>query len=229
MNGFELEQEKPAATGLAQQYGTLDASCEDCMVLMSRYPDGHFDLAVCDPPYGIGADGGIGKYGKLKQAGNANKWDSETPSPEYFTELFRVSKRQIIWGGNYFSLNPSRQWIIWDKGSGFAGRDFAEAEMAWCSWDGLVRIYRRDPLACRDYDNKIHPTQKPVALYRWLLQNYAKPGQRVLDTHLGSGSIAIASHYFGTHLTACEIDADYFNAAMDRIRKETRQLTFENA
>lgn len=205
---------------------TLDLRLMDCMELMAQYPDKHFDLAIVDPPYGIGASAGVGKYGRLKNEANDKKWDDAIPPPEYFAELRRVSRQQIIWGGNYFQLPSTRCWIIWDKGAGFEGRDFAEAEVAWCSIDGNIRFYRRDPLAARDYVGKIHPTQKPVALYRWLLSKYAKEGQKILDTHLGSGSHAIAAHYSGVHLTACEIDPDYFAASVKRIEKETAQLTF---
>lgn len=201
----------------------FDLRCCDCMDLMRQTPDKAFDLAIVDPPYGIGASAGVGKYGRLKNEANDKKWDDAIPPMEYFAELRRVSREQIIWGGNYFPLPPTRGWVIWDKGAGFEGRDFAEAELAWCSIDGNIRFFRRDPLARGDYRAKIHPTQKPVELYRWLLERYAKPGQRVLDTHLGSGSHAIAAHYAGVHLTACEIDADYFAAAMDRINRETAQ------
>lgn len=228
---FALEHEPAPASvtskgvGSGVWLGGLEATCEDCMALMARYPDKHFDLAIVDPPYGIGASAGIGKYGRLKNEANDKKWDDAIPPMEYFDELRRVSRDQIIWGGNYFPLPPTRGWVIWDKGAGFEGRDFAEAELAWCSIDGNIRFFRRDPLARGDYRAKIHPTQKPVELYRWLLERYAKPGQRVLDTHLGSGSHAIAAHYAGVHLTACEIDADYFAAAMDRIKRETAQTT----
>lgn len=205
--------------------GSLEVTCEDCMSLMARYPDNHFDLAIVDPPYGIGASAGVGKYGRLKNEANDKRWDDAIPPIEYFDELRRVSREQIIWGGNYFHLPPTRGWVIWDKDAGFEGRDFSEAELAWCSIDCNIRIFRRDPLARGDYRAKIHPTQKPVELYRWLLERYAKPGQRLLDTHLGSGSHAIAAHYFGAHLTACDRDPDYYAAAMERIKRETAQQT----
>jgi len=147
------------------------------------------------------------------------------PPPGYFSELQRVAKERIIWGGNYFVLPPSRCWCLWDKGAGFCDRDFSEAEMAWTSFDACTRVFSYDPLARGDYRGKIHPTQKPVALYRWLLNRFAKPGQRILDTHLGSGSSAIACHYFGAHLTGCEIDPDYFAQACARIDRETAQQT----
>lgn len=205
----------------------VDARLADCMDVMGEYEDGHFDLAIVDPPYGIGASAGIGKYGREKHAATDKKWDNAIPSQEYFKELFRVSKAQIIWGGNYFPLRPSRCFMIWDKGEGFKGRDFAEAEQAWVSFDRNAVVFKHDPLARGDYRGKIHPTQKPVPLYQYALTKFAKPGQRVLDTHLGSGSIAIAAHYFGVHLTACEIDPDYYSAACKRIADGIAQQAFE--
>ena len=194
------------------------------MDLMRDTPDGYYDLCICDPPYGIGASAGTGKYGREKNETGDKKWDTAIPSPDYFAELFRVSKAQVIWGGNYFPLRPSRCFLIWDKGEGFKDRDFAEAEQAWVSFDRNALVFKRDPLALGDYRGKIHPTQKPVELYNYALRKFAKPGQRILDTHLGSGSIAIACHYFGAHLTATEIDPDYFAASCERIERETQQI-----
>jgi site-specific DNA-methyltransferase (adenine-specific) len=205
--------------------GTMELSCEDCMALMARYPDKHFDLAIVDPPYGINVGAmqlGKGK-GTESRTWTKKEWDSAIPSPDYFAELTRVSREQIIWGGNYFPLRPTRCWIIWDKMQEFSGSEF---EMAWVSLDAPTRAFRMSRVEAYAGTDRIHPTQKPVALYRWLLANYAKPGQRILDTHLGSGSHAIACHYFGAHLTACEIDADYFAAATARIQRETAQTTF---
>jgi site-specific DNA-methyltransferase (adenine-specific) len=201
--------------------GTLELSCEDCMALMARYPDKHFDLAIVDPPYGIGDKFKGGKSGKMQFNEVVDKGWDVPPPPEYFAELSRVSREQIIWGGNYFPLRPTRCWIVWDKQ---ISEDFtlAMAELAWVSRDGLTKIVKMST----PKDGKIHPTQKPVKLYKWLLAKYATPGQRILDTHLGSGSHAIAAHYFGAHLTACEIDADYFAAATARIQRETAQTTF---
>lgn len=221
---FTLEHEQDAAiapeTGLITPIGSLEASCEDCMALMARYPDKHFNLAIVDPPYGIGDKFKGGKSGKMQFNEVVDKGWDVPPPPEYFAELRRVSREQIIWGGNYFPLRPTRCWIVWDKQ---ISEDFtlAMAELAWVSRDGLTKIVKMST----PKDGKIHPTQKPVALYNWILANYAKPGQRILDTHLGSGSHAIASHYFGAHLTACEIDPDYFKAAMERIKRETAQTT----
>ena len=202
--------------------GTLELSCENCMALMARYPDKHFDLAIVDPPYGIGDKFKGGKSGKMQFNEVVDKGWDVVPPTEYFAELRRVSCEQIIWGGNYFPLPPTRCWIIWDKQ---ISEDFslAMAELAWASKDGLTKIIR---MPTPKDGGKIHPTQKPVALYKWILANYATPGQRILDTHLGSGSHAIAAHYFGAHLTACEIDADYFAAATARIQRETAQTTF---
>lgn len=198
----------------------------DCMEYMKTVPDKYFDLAIVDPPYGIGMDGGNVGY---KGANNFEKknWDKEPPQKTYFNELFRVSVNQIIWGGNYFDLPPTRCYLIWDKGAGFKGRTYAECEQAWTSFNANARIYERDPLANGDYKGKAHPCQKPVKLYEWLLTNYAKPGQKILDTHLGSGSSAIAAHYFGVgEFVGCELDKDYYEAACKRFDMMTRQQAF---
>ena len=144
--------------------------------------------------------------------------------PSYFKQLFRVSKNQIIWGGNYFGLPPTRCFLVWDKGEGFYNRTYAECELAWTSFDLNTCKVKHDPLANGDYKGKIHPTQKPVALYKWLLHNYAKEGDKILDTHLGSGSIAIACHDYNFDLTGCELDKEYFEAAMKRIAAHTAQI-----
>ena len=199
--------------------GSLDLRLGCCMDVMKTFGDGHFDLAIVDPPYGIGEDGGKCRTrGSKRTNGEAKGWDKEPPPMEYFVELRRVAKHQIIWGGNYFAdkLPASRCWIYWQKDM---GGDFADGELAWTSFDRVLKQFRKRS----ETHGRIHPTQKPVALYRWLLANYAAPGMRVLDTHLGSGSIAIAAHYAGVHLTACEIDAEYFDAAKARITRETAQ------
>lgn len=186
------------------------------MDVMATFADGHFDLAIVDPPYGIGM-----AANPVRQAHAPKAWDSAAPGPEYFAELRRVSKHQIVWGANHFierlPLN-SPCWIVWDKQQ---PHDFslAAAELAWTSFSSPCKKFTGQPMQ----PDRIHPTQKPVRLYDWLLANYAKPGMRVLDTHMGSGSIAIAAHYAGVHLTACEIDPDYFEAATARISRETRQ------
>ena len=154
--------------------------------------------------------------GSRKRAEEDKKknWDTEAPTQDYFKELFRVSKNQIIWGGNYFELRCSQYFCIWDKGETMYGRDFAEAEYAWVRKGG-TRIYKKNP----NQLNRIHPTQKHVSLYEFCLMNYAKEGDKILDTHLGSGSIAIACHNLGFELTACELDTDYYNAAIKRLTK----------
>jgi len=195
----------------------------DCMDGMAEYPDDFFDLAIVDPPYGIGMDGGnVGYRGnnKLKK----KDWDRSIPKKEYFIELFRVSKYQIIWGGNYFPIGPTRCFIIWDKGEGFYNRTYAEAELAWANFDRNVKIFKHDPLSNRDYKNKINPCQKPVKLYKWLLKNYAEEGYKILDTHVGSASSLIACEDMGFDYVGFELDPDYYKAATDRLKKHTDQI-----
>jgi len=188
----------------------------DCMEYMSTVPDKFFDLAIVDPPYGIGISSN-----PVRQMHDKKQWDNSIPNDEYFAELFRVSKNQIIWGGNYFPLPPSQGFLIWDKKQ---PEDFSLAmcEFAWSSIQSPAKIWRYSVLTERD---KIHPTQKPVNLYRWLLNKYAKEGDKILDTHLGSGSIAIACHDYKFELTACEIDKDYFEAANKRYLNHIAQTS----
>jgi len=171
----------------------------DCMEGMAQFPDKYFELAIVDPPYGIGMDGGNVGYDGNNHF-EKKSWDSKQPTTEYFNELTRVSNNQIIWGGNYFGLQRSRCWIIWDKGTGFKNRTYAEAELAWTSFDRNVKIFQYDPLAKRDYVGKIHPCQKPIALYNWLFKHYAKHGDKILDTHAGSASSFIAAYEMGFDL-----------------------------
>jgi site-specific DNA-methyltransferase (adenine-specific) len=194
----------------------------DCLEAMRQMPDNAFDLAIVDPPYGIGMSGGNVGY---KGDNNLPRkdWDNEIPSPEYFAELTRVSKHQIVWGGNYFPLPPHRCFVVWDKGAGFQDRTYAEGELAWTSFDRNAKIYHRDPLAKRDYVGRCHPSQKPVNLYKWLLTHFAKSGDRILDTHHGSGSNAIACIDMGFSITAYELDEDYFKAACERIELAQQQ------
>ena len=203
---------------------------EDNMELMARYPDKYFDLAIVDPPYGIDITKDLIKdNSKNKSFMSSSKsiikgkhWDKSIPSEEYFKELFRVSKNQIIWGGNYFLdyLNNTRCFCIWDKMNGT--NSMADAEVAWTSFNTSVRIFRMHHFSL-GYDDKIHPTQKPTKLYKWLLDKYAKEGDKILDTHLGSGSIAIACHDYKFDLTACELDKEYFDKAMQRIYNHMAQ------
>jgi len=192
---------------------------EDNMKLMARYEDNHFDLAIVDPPYGLGKkiySGGT-KGCKFHTLFGENKWDDNVPPKEYFEELFRVSKNQIIWGGNYFDLPPTRTIICWDKMKG--DNNFSMWEMAWTSFDKPAKIFRKSSMG-----DRIHPTQKPIKLYEWLLVKYAKENDKILDTHLGSGSIAIASHNLGFELTACELDKEYFDNSIKRINNHVSQL-----
>ena len=196
----------------------------DCMDALREMETNAFDLAIVDPPYGIGinSSGRLGHYG-----GKGKDWDSAIPDDEYFSELSRVSKNQIIWGANYFKMEPTRCFVIWDKQQP-QGVSFADSEFAWTSFDESARTFRKRPQNA-DADGRIHPTQKPVALYKWLLQNYAKEGDRILDTHLGSGSIALACHDAGYDLTGYELDGDYFKAALQRLETHRKQGQFEFA
>ena len=226
---------------------------EDNMKLMARYEDNYFDLAIVDPPYGISVNKMTLGSGKYKNKGK--QWDSETPNQDFFNELFRVSKNQIIWGANYMIdkiKNPSMGWVYWDKMNGTS--DFSDGELAYTSFNRALRSYKHH--LSMDRSKRFHPTQKPVKLYEWLLMNYAtcktcknqggyyedvagdggsqmwqvcddcdthERPVRILDTHLGSGSIAIACHNLGFELTACELDTDYYNAAIKRINEHKQQ------
>lgn len=198
----------------------------DCMEYMATCEDNAFDLAIVDPPYGIGVGKmSQGKGGKRtgSQPRNYKKgeWDSIPPNKDYFDELFRVSINQIIWGANYYPqhLRSSPGWILWDKGQRL---DQADGELAYSSIKKPLRIWTQNRVILLQ-EGTIHPTQKPVKLYNWLLSNYAKEGDRILDTHLGSGSSAIAAHYGGFDFVGCEIDEDYFKAGKERFGRETAQ------
>lgn len=192
----------------------------DCIEGMKQYPDKYFDLAVVDPPYGIGDKFKGGKSGKMNFNEIVNKdWD-KVPTNEYFIELQRVSKNQIIWGGNYFNLPPTRCFIVWDK---IISEDFslAMAEFAWTSFDKLAKIYKLQV----PKNGKIHPTQKPVKLYDWILKNYAKEGDKLLDTHLGSQSSRIAAWKAKLDFIGFETDIDYFQQGNKRFEDFKKQLT----
>lgn len=191
----------------------------DCMEYMKSIPDKFFDLAVVDPPYGLDKKSTHGR-GKLKNRclnrGNIQKWDIR-PNQDYFDELFRVSKNQIIWGGNYFPLPPTRCFVCWDKQQ--VWENFSQCEIAWTSFDKpakLITIPNRGGLS--DF-GKIHPTQKPIALYAYLLKKFAKPGDKIFDSHLGSGSSRIAAYKMGFDFYATEIDKDYFEAQERRFKE----------
>ena len=226
---------------------------EDNMLLMARYPDNYFDLAIVDPPYGIGADKQSIKPVLVKQKnGNTLKvkntnhytqknWDNEIPTNKYFQELKRVSKNQIIWGANYFGLIGG--YLVWDKLNGECDQFDCEiaynslnnrTDLVYFMWQGMFQgIYcgRDIRKALIQQGNKqlnekrLHPTQKPIKLYQWLLDKYAKQGDKILDTHLGSGSIAIACHDYGFELTACELDKEYYDKAIQRIKNHVSQQT----
>lgn len=200
---------------------------EDNMLLMARYPNKYFDLAIVDPPYGIdlaNMNMGLGKSKKASKVKNRKwskkDWDNEVPTKNYFNELFRVSVNQIIWGGNYFDLGICNKFIIWDKEVP-EGLSFSDCEYAWTSFNGANKIFRYS--AYLNKNEKFHPTQKPPQLYKWLLDKYAKQGDKILDTHLGSGSIAIACHDYGFDLTACELDKEYYDKAIQRINNHISQ------
>lgn len=195
------------------------------MKLMARYEDNYFDLAIVDPPYGIGA--GVSKTGGASNHNSMSRLKSKThiyndirPNILYFFELRRISKNQIIFGGNYFTdmLLPTRCYVIWDKMNYLPS--MSQIEMAWTSFKEHSKLIK----ITSNQENRFHISQKPVKLYEWLLMNYAKEGDKILDTHLGSGSIAIACHNLGYHLTACELDKEYYNAAIKRINNHTAQL-----
>jgi len=203
---------------------------EDCVEGMKRYPDKHFDLAIVDPPYGIGIDGqkqsiNIDNPKANRKSHNFKGWDNEIPNKQYFDEIMRVSKNQIIWGANYFvqHLNKgTKGWIVWYKGQ--EGLTMSDAELAYSSFDCPTRIVKINRVELLK-DGTIHPTQKPVKLYDWLLHHYAEQGDLILDTHLGSGSSRIAAYKNGFDFTAFELDKEYFNAQEKRFNNFKAQLT----
>lgn len=223
----------------------------DCMELLKATPDKFYDLAIVDPPYGINAPAmSIGtnlnrndgwsrtestavkaRKGRLNSGGGKLKnrllntsdigWDNAVPTKEYFEELFRVSKNQIIWGGNYFDLPPTRCVICWDKCQPW--ENFSQWEMAWTSFDKPAALFSYSNTGGANKDKKIHPTQKPVELYKWLLNKFAKQGDKILDTHLGSASSAVAANDMGFYIDGAELNIDYFNNLVDRVKYENRQ------
>ena len=197
----------------------------DCLPFMKQCEDKQFDLAIVDPPYGIG-------FSSKKQS-NFHKdginheykgWDNEIPKQEYWTELFRISKNQIVWGGNYMTkyLEPSRCWISWYKMQEFSTNEF---ELAWTSFDRTCKQFNLSRVEAYAGKNKIHPTEKPIKLYEWLLHNFANEGDKIFDSHIGSGSIAIACDKMGFDLVGTEIDKDYFDKANKRLEPYRKQRT----
>jgi len=191
----------------------------DCMEGMKEFPDKYFELAIVDPPYGVSIETSGTYFKQFKTKG----WDNATPSTEYFKELFRVSQNQIIWGGNYFLeyLGNTKCFLIWDKMIG-EGISFADAELAWTSFKKPTRIKK---LSSNNNGGKIHPTQKPVALYEWLLYNYAKQGDKILDTHVGSASSLIACHNLGFQYVGFELDKEYYEKSLDRLETAKKQVS----
>lgn len=198
---------------------------QDCMEGMKEFPDKYFDLAIVDPPYGIGVNHNMGRRKGDKPSNfKPAVWDKEPPPIEYFNELIRVSKNQIVWGANHFiSRMPfdSSCWLMWDKGFS-EDVSFAQFEMAWTSFDGVCKKYDKPSIQ----QDRIHPTQKPVQLYRWILKNYAGSsiGTKILDTHLGSGSSRIAAYDMGFDFYGFEIDKDYYEAQEKRFKQHKAQL-----
>lgn len=212
----------------------LHLTNEDNMLLMARYPDNYFDLAIVDPPYGINESGDRNKADRpTAKWKNPNSQiyktfdDTSIPSKEYFNELFRVSVNQIIWGGNYMTeyLKPSKGWIVWNKKADIK-EYLSMAELAWSSFDKKCNVfdYLWAGFKKKHQVERIHPTQKPVDLYKWILEYYAKQGDKILDTHLGSGSIAIACHDYGFDLTGCELDPEYYDKMIERVQRHVNQL-----
>ncbi len=213
-SGFEKEE----------HFDRLSFYNGDCMDLLKQTPDKYYDLALVDPPYGIGISGN-----PVRQQHTRKSWDDAIPDKEYFDQLFRVSKNQIVWGGNYFGLPPTQGFIIWNKVQP-ENFSLAMCEYAWTSMNTPAKIYKKRIVGA-DKDGRIHPTQKPVALYDWLIKNYAKQGDKILDTHLGSGSIAIAIekanriNNMGLQFTGIELDEEYYNAALQRFKIFAMQQT----
>ena len=206
----------------------IEITNEDNMQLMARYPDNYFDLAIVDPPYGINASKGVGKYSLRKYGNTDKKWDKETPNQDYWNELFRVSKNQIVCGANYFMefLYSTKSFVCWVKNN--PAPTFAQAELLWTSFDINGKVYDSGKQIIHQIQKdggSMHPTQKPVALYEWILMNYAKENDKILDTHLGSGSISLACHNLKFDLVACELDKEYYDAAIKRLNNHQKQLT----
>ena len=193
----------------------------DCREVLPLLPKS--DLILTDPPYGIGASAGTGKYGRLKvEAGRDLAWDNETPPQWLMLLMLEQADYLVVFGGNYFSLPPSRNYLIWDKGAGFKGRDFAECEFAWCSWDGNAKVLTRDPLANRDYEHKVHPTQKPVRVLEWAMLQAPK-SNTVCDPFMGAGTTGVAAHNLDKRFIGIERERQYFDAACERIAQAQAQ------
>lgn len=193
----------------------------DCRVIVPQL--GRFDLLLTDPPYGIGASAGTGKYGREKWTDTDLGWDKAVPSPWVLEMVISRADRAVVWGGNYFNLPASRNYFVWDKGAGFRCRDFAECEQAWCSWDGNAKVYERDPLAAGDYKGKQHPTEKPVALMKWCI-GQAGTVKSVLDPFAGSGATGLAAKAYGLPAVLIEAEERYCEAAAVRLSQGSLPL-----
>ena len=205
--------------GLPNISGNIKAYNCDCMDLLKQTTDNYYELSIVDPPYGLGKSV-VNSGGRFKKYQNKNgNWDMEIPTNEYFKELFRISKEQIIFGGNYFDLPKNKCFIVWDKKQP-QGISFAMAEYAWASFDKVAQIFS---LRSQGQEQRFHPTQKPVKLYEWILMNYAKEGDKIVDTHRGSASLDIACHNLGFDLVTCELDTDYFNDGNKRLKQHQNQ------
>ena len=193
------------------------ADCKDVLPTLGRV-----DAVITDPPYGIGASAGTGKYGRMRIESSSDlKWDEKTPDAQLMGLVIACADRCVVFGGNYFDLPPSRNFFVWDKGAGFKGRDFAECEMAWCSWDANARIFSHDPLARGDYRGKQHPTQKPLALMKWCIDQAGSP-QTILDPFMGSGTTGVAAVQMGRQFIGIEREPQYFEIACRRIEDAQR-------
>lgn len=195
----------------------------DCMTFMNGIPNDNFDLAIVDPPYGKGMSGGNVGYKGFNNF-ERKEWDNDIPTSEYFDLLFQISKNQIIFGSNYFPLPTSKGFYVWDKGEGFKNRTYAEAELAWASFKN-GKTFKYDPLCNGDYKGKIHPTQKPVRVYRDILARYTKKNDTILDTHGGSMSLGIACYIDDFELDIIELDEDYYLEAVNRFENHIAQKT----
>lgn len=205
-----------------EQIGLATLYLADCMEVLPTL--GKVDAVITDPPYGIGASAGTGKYGRLKvEAGSDLGWDMAVPSVDLLAAVIAAGHRAVVFGGNYFALPPTRNYLIWDKGAGFKGRDFAECEMAWCSWDGNARVLSYDPLARGDYrgSKKEHPTQKPVSVMAWAI-NHAGASETILDPFAGSGTTGVAAVQMGRKFIGIEREPKYFEIACKRIEEAQR-------
>jgi len=231
-----LKTETPAiAKHVLPEVPSSEVYLEDCVTALKRYADNHFDLAIVDPPYGIEMAKTTNipnpkKGFRGNKLHNEKEWDNEIPSEEYFLEVQRVSKNQIIWGGNYFTeyLKPTKAWIFWSKKeTKTQGSNFSDGELAWTSFKKVTRLFEYGWIGidyCNKSETKIHPTQKPVALYDWLLMNYAEQGNLILDTHLGSGSSRIAAYKGGFNFVGFEIDQEYYEKQEKRFNDFKSQL-----